>query len=157
MSQITVIKRDLQGQETWRYTGKVLERGHSFVVLEASFNREDLPFHGIVLKRGDRFVETYYSDRWYNIFEIFDHEDGCFKAWYCNISYPAEIDHQQISYIDLALDLLVYPDGQQLILDEDEFLDMHLSPEMQFQAVQALEELQNIFKQKTRDSNGACP
>lgn len=153
MTQITVNKRNLQGEVTWRYTGKVLERGENFVLLEAKFNRSDLPFHGIILKRGDRFVETFYSDRWYNIFEIYDREDGRFKGWYCNIAYPAEIEHQQVSYIDLALDLLVYPDGQQLVLDEAEFDEMPLSLEVQSQALSALDELQNIFKGKIRDSD----
>jgi len=153
MTEITVLKRDLQGEVTWRYTGKVLKRGENFVLLEANFNRSDLPFHGIILKRGDRFVETFYSDRWYNIFEIYDREDGCFKGWYCNIAYPAEIEHQQVSYIDLALDLLVYPDGQQLVLDEEEFTEMPLSLEVQRQALSALKELQNIFKRQNRDSD----
>lgn len=153
MTQITVNKRNLQGEVTWRYTGKVLERGENFVLLEAKFNRSDLPFHGIILKRGDRFVETFYSDRWYNIFEIYDREDGRFKGWYCNIAYPAEIEHQQVSYIDLALDLLVYPDGQQLVLDEAEFDEMPISLEVQSQALSALDELQNIFKGQIRDSD----
>ena len=30
----------------------------------------------LIVKRGDRFVETYYSARWYNIFEIHDRDDG---------------------------------------------------------------------------------
>ena len=157
MSQITVIKRNLQGQETWRYTGSVLEQGDNYILLEAKFNRADTPFHGIVLKKGDRFVETFFSDRWYNVFEIYDREDDCLKGWYCNIGYPAEMDDKQISYIDLALDLLVYPDGRQLVLDEDEFMDMPLTSEEQQQALHALEELQWEFKQKIRDSYNACP
>ena len=31
----------------------------------------------------------------------------------------------QIRYVDLALDLLVFPDGRQLVLDEDEFEALH--------------------------------
>jgi uncharacterized protein len=153
MSQINVIKKDLQGQETWRYTGRVVERGDNYVLLEANFNREDTPFHGIVLKKGDRFVEAFFVDRWYNIFEIYDHEDDRLKGWYCNIGFPAEITDDQVSYVDLALDLLVYPDGRQLILDEDEFKEMPLSPQEQRHALQALEELQREFKHKTNEIN----
>jgi protein associated with RNAse G/E len=157
MSPIDVIKKNLDGQETWRYTGNVLERGDHYILLEATFNREDTPFHGIVLNRGDHFVETFYSDRWYNIFEIYDREDNRLKGWYCNIGYPAEMDDQQVSYIDLALDLLVYPDGRQLVLDEDEFMDLPLTTDVRQHALHALEDLQREFKQKIKDRNNTCP
>ena len=148
MSQITVIKQDLEGRETWRYTGKKLKQGENYIILEAGFNREDTPFHGILLKRGDRFVETFYTDRWYNIFEIHDREDEMLKGWYCNIGYPAIIDAAQVSYVDLALDLLVYPDGRQLVLDEDEFEELQLQKNTRFKARESLEELQQYFKRK---------
>jgi protein associated with RNAse G/E len=157
MSPITVIKKNLQGRETWRYTGNVLKQGDNYVLLEASFNRADTPFHGIILKRGDRFVETFYTDRWYNIFEMHDREDDQLKGWYCNIGYPAEIDHEQVSYIDLALDLLVYPDGRQLVLDEEEFMEMYLPQDVRSEARGALEELQKMFKQNIRESENGCP
>ena len=118
---ITVIKLNPAGQETWRYTGHVLQRQDGQVTLEALFNREDIPFHGILLGKGDRFVETYYADHWYNIFEIHDRADDRLKGWYCNVTKPAELSPDEVCYVDLALDLLVYPDGSYLILDEDEF------------------------------------
>ncbi len=153
MTAITVIKRNLAGEETWRYTGELLERSPTRIQLQARFNREDLPFHGIVLKRGDRFVETFYTDRWYNIFEIFDRDDGHLKGWYCNVGYPAKIYDDQVSYIDLALDLLVYPDGSQLVLDEDEFADLPLDPVTRQRARAALTDLQTIFKRNKADGS----
>ncbi len=38
------------------------------------------------------------------------------------------LDGDCLSYVDLALDLLVFPDGRQFVLDEDEFLKLDLSP-----------------------------
>ena len=70
MTGITVLKLNIQGEVTWQYSGQLIRRELNAVVLEAYFNRPDTPFMGILLKQGDRFVETYYSDRWYNIFEI---------------------------------------------------------------------------------------
>jgi hypothetical protein len=145
MDQVTVKKLNPAGQETWRYMGRVLEQHADCLVLEAEFNRDDLPFYDIILRRGDRFVETYYADRWYNVFAIHDRDDDRLKGWYCNISHPAEIGDGVVSYIDLALDLLVYPDGRQLVLDEEEFNALALSPEVQQQARYALEELQASF------------
>jgi hypothetical protein len=145
MDDVVVIKRIPPGEEKWRYAGRILERSAGWVKLEAFFNRDDLPFHEIVLGRGDRFVETYYSDRWFNIFEIHDRSDDHLKGWYCNVSLPAEIGDGQISYVDLALDLLVYPDGRQLVLDEDEFVALDLPAEWRAQAMRALGELQSMF------------
>jgi protein associated with RNAse G/E len=143
--KIIVIKQNLGGEETWRYEGKIIKRGKDYVILEAFFDRKDMEFHGICLCEGDRFVETYYFDRWYNVFEIFNREDGKFKGWYCNISTPAVETDGRISYRDLALDLLVYPDGRQLILDEDEFKALELSPQDRDRALTALAELQENF------------
>ncbi len=148
MDSVVVSKLNPAGQETWRYTGHILDRGPHYIVLEAEFNRDDTPFHDILLRRGDRFIETYYTDRWYNIYEMHDRDDDRLKGWYCNIGRPAEVGKGVISFVDLALDLLVYPDGRQLVLDEDEFAELDLSPEEQQQARQALEELKTSFNKR---------
>lgn len=142
---VTVSKLNLEKQETWRYTGKVLAQNGTSVILEAYFNRPDTPFHGILLCQGDRFVETFYTDRWYNIFAMYDSMDDQIKGWYCNICYPAEYNGGVISYVDLALDLLVYPDGKQLVLDQEEFDQLNLPTNIQKQAWAALAELQTYF------------
>jgi protein associated with RNAse G/E len=148
MTDITVLKRNLAGEVTWQYEGQVLKRGATCVVLEAFFNRDDMPFMDVVLKRDDRFVETFYSDRWYNVFEIYDSDDGAFKGWYCNIGYPAVIEADAVSYIDLALDLWVAPNGIQTVLDEDEFLELSIDVMTRAQAVTALEELKQKLANK---------
>ncbi len=77
---------------------------------------------GTIIRTGDRFIETYFTERWYNVFEIHDREDDRLKGWYCNIGRPAVMESENtISYVDLALDLWVAPDGSQTVLDEDEF------------------------------------
>jgi hypothetical protein len=43
--------------------------------------------------------------------------------------------------------LLVYPDGRQLVLDEDEFAELELSEADQQQARRALGELQALFRE----------
>jgi predicted RNA-binding protein associated with RNAse of E/G family len=145
---ITVRKRNDQGLVTWEYTGEVLERGADFVRLEARFNRQDTPFQGIVLKQNDRFVETFYTQRWYNIFEIHDRDDDGLKGWYCNVGRPAVWDAPEvISYIDLALDLWVTPEGRQMVLDEAEFEALELDESTQVRALEALAELSKVFEQ----------
>jgi uncharacterized protein len=140
-SIITVTKHKYGKNEPFSYQGKVLEFDGECLVIEAYFNRDDFPFHGVVLKRNDRFIETYYTRRWYNIFEIHDREDDSLKCWYCNVAEPAVIEDGAVSFVDLALDLLVYTNRRKLVLDEDEFDALHLSPELTETALAALEEL----------------
>ncbi len=143
---ITVHKLNPQHEETWQYSGEELRRLPAGVLLEAPFNRDDFDFHGLPFKRGDRFVELYFFDRWYNIFEIYDRDDGSLKGWYCNVTAPARLDGGDLRYVDLALDLLVFPDGRQLVLDEDEFQTLDIDEETRAAARQALEELQALVQ-----------
>lgn len=145
MTAVTILKLDHHGRETWRYLGRVLEQADHRVVLEASFNRDDGMFEGVCFKRGDRFVEVFYSDRWYNIFEVHDRDDGQLKCWYCNVGYPAVIEAGTVSYRDLALDLLVYPDGTQRVLDMDEFDALDIDEPTRQAALNALQQLKDRF------------
>ena len=147
-----VLKKNLADEVTWQYEGVVLSREENAVTLEALFNRDDMPFMDIVLKRNDRFVETFYSDRWYNIFEIYDRDDNRFKGWYCNISKPAIIEDDFISYVDLALDLWVAADGRQTVLDEYELEELNLDEELKQQAYDGMKELQELFNTKNPPS-----
>jgi predicted RNA-binding protein associated with RNAse of E/G family len=120
---ISVLKLDLSGSTLRRYEARLVRRDDHSVVLEAPFviDVERYTLLDVVLKRGDRFVETYYDDRYYNVYEIFDRDDGHLKGWYCNLSRPAQIAQDTVSWVDLALDLWVWPDGRSEILDQDEF------------------------------------
>jgi hypothetical protein len=97
-------------------------------------------------------VERYYTDRWYNIFAVHDRDDDTLKAWYCNVTRPAEITPDRetpisrIAYVDLALDLLVFPDGRYLVLDEDEFANLPIDDLTRQKALDALDELKALAK-----------
>lgn len=148
MSRIKVLKKNPAGEVVWQYEGEVLRREKNQITLEAFFNRDDLPFMGITLKRNDRFVETFYADRWYNVFEIYDRDDGNLKGWYCNIGEPALIGGDTVSYVDLALDLWVSADGRQTVLDEDEFEKMNLENDIKQKARDALQRLKINFESR---------
>jgi predicted RNA-binding protein associated with RNAse of E/G family len=141
---ITVHKLDHRGAEVWRYQGTVTERTPSSLTLEAFFDRESQTIGGLTLRRGDRFVETYFTDRWYNIFAIHDRYDGLLKGWYCNIARPARIERGDLFADDLALDLVVDRLGRWVLLDQDEFDELELSEEDRGRAMRALEELQHL-------------
>jgi hypothetical protein len=144
--RVLVLKLNPQGKELWRYEGEVLERTPDSLTLEAFFDRDDRPFMDTTLKRGDRFVETYYSARWYNIFDIYDRDNGALKGWYCNVTQPAVWTDGRVEYVDLFLDLWVSADGTQAVLDEDEFAAADLDEAARQSARQGLADLQAWFK-----------
>lgn len=144
--KIKVQKKNPKGEITYQYEGILLSRDENSITLEALFDREDMPFMDIVLKKGDRFVEHYYSDRWYNVFAVYDRDNGKLKGWYCNVGEPAVIEDSLVSYVDLALDLWVSANGKQTVLDEDEFEKLDLNEELGVGALSGLNELKRLFE-----------
>jgi len=67
---------------------------------------------------------------------------------YCNVCRPAVLTDGAVSYVDLALDLWVSADGKQTVLDEDEFNDLLLSDSERGKALDALAELQQLFRKQ---------
>ena len=144
--KIKVQKKNPAGEVVYEYEGDVLSRDEKSVTLEAWFTRDDMSFMDVVFKKGDRFVEYYYSDRWYNIFVIYDRDDGTGKGWYCNIGLTAVIEDEVVSYIDLGLDLWVSADGKQTVLDENEFENLDLNETFRAGALRGLEDLKSFFE-----------
>lgn len=66
-------------------------------------------------------LEIYPRDEWFNIVYSFD-ALGAFEFYYVNIALPPVRQEDRLTYIDLDLDLLIYPDLSHEVLDEDEFL-----------------------------------
>lgn len=141
MNDIQVVKRNHLGREVFRYPGRVLALEDGFIQLEAAFTFELVEVEEVILRRGDCFIETFYFDRWYNIFEIHEGNSDQIKAYYCNIGYPAVLTDGEVSYRDLALDLLVRTDGRETLLDMDEFEALGLDADTRQQALDGLAQL----------------
>ena len=147
---VTVIKNDHTGQEVWRYTGQVIERNPRFVKLEAYFQGSKAPVNvgPLTLEAGDRMVEWFYSERWYNIFEIHHHETDALKGWYCNITRPADTTDETIVADDLALDVIVTPEGEIVLDDEDEYEALPLTATEREATQAALTDLRQRIRQR---------
>lgn len=139
--KVTVYKLDENGYEVWQYAARVLARGEHRIRLEAFFDRPRADLGPVVFEEGDRFVETFYSDRWYNVFAVYKGESGSFKGWYCNVCRPAEISVSAVRCEDLALDVWVTPHGEISILDEEEFKELNIPSEERNAALGALEHI----------------
>lgn len=148
MTSFTVYKLDEHGNEVWHYPAAVLQRTANFICLEAFFNRDDQDAGYVVFKRNDRFVEYFYTDRFYNIFAIYDRDDGKLKGWYCNICRPAVITETAVRCEDLALDVWVGVDGTAVVLDEDEFAELDLAEEEVERARTAVSRLLELAQAK---------
>ena len=151
MTKITVHKLDARGREVWTYTGKALRRSPSSVTLEAIFDREDDDLESVRLRRGDRFVETFYADRWYNVFAVHDVATDALKGWYCNVTRPAYLGEADIYAEDLALDIVISPEGTVRLLDEDEYASLEMSEAERQEVRRAVAELRELAER------GAAP
>jgi protein associated with RNAse G/E len=141
---IVVHKLDEKGEEVWRYSGQLLEQTETSITLEARYDGEDKHYHGLMLRNSDRFVETFFSDRWYNVFAIHDVDSDMLKGWYCNVTRPATIEAGHVYADDLALDLIVLLDGTWKVLDEEQFADLELTLDERQHALNAITELQTM-------------
>jgi protein associated with RNAse G/E len=106
---------------TIRYTGEILRAEADWVLILAHWERPRTDLGYVVFEPGDAFYEYYYTQRWYNIFEIRT-PAGALKGWYCNITRPAVIEANTITSEDLELDLFVSPERTMMLrLDREEF------------------------------------
>jgi len=96
------------------------------------------------INRGTVSYEYYWLDRWYNIFR-FHEPDGKFRNYYCNISMPPVLSIGSIDYVDLDIDVLVWPSGEYQIVDMAEFeenaVKYNYPNSVQTSAMSALDEL----------------
>jgi hypothetical protein len=146
-TKVVVHKLDHHGNETWRYEGQILEEDEQRRVLIAIFDRDDVEIYGLRLRRGDTFIETFYTNRWYNVFAIYDVDDGQHKGWYVNLARPAEFESGHIYADDLALDLVIDPAGTINIADEDEFEALDLPQRERRQVWAAVNEIEALVAQ----------
>ncbi|HJZ48474.1 MAG TPA: DUF402 domain-containing protein [Roseiflexaceae bacterium] len=134
---------------TISYSGELLRQEPDHVLIHARWERPQLDLGYVTFDPGDHFYEHYYTQRWYNIFELRG-QSGALKGWYCNVTRPAHIDGDTITSEDLELDLFVAPDRSHILrLDLDEFAARGLrtsDPVAHAAALAALDELERMAR-----------
>jgi hypothetical protein len=144
MRTVVVQKLNTSGEVVVSYEADLAERLSGGVRLEARWTRPPLALGYTTFETGDRLSEWFFTDCWYNIFEICS-EDGVLKGWYCNVAAPAVIAGDTVSSVDLLLDLWVAPDGATRVLDEDELAaDTTLDDVMRARVYEALDDLMRM-------------
>src|SRR5918911_3352852 len=94
---------------TITYQGELLLEEPGHLLLHARWERPALDLGYVLFETGDHFYEHYYTERWYNIFEVRG-ESGALKGWYCNVTRPVRLSGDLLRSEDLELDLFVPPD-----------------------------------------------
>jgi len=129
------------------WQGEVIEEDAERLVLRAPWVGDKPLFLGYtIFEAADIFVETYFRDRWYSIWEVQSHRTGRTKGWYCNVCQPLEIDGDQVRFVDMELDVFVFPDGRYVVLDEDELEMAMLTPEVKAAARTGLDEVLQLVE-----------
>ena len=104
------------------------------------------------IEKGTVSRERFYTHRWYNYF-IFEHPPGRLRNYYFNICMPPRLTEVAIDYVDLDIDLIVWPDGRLVILDMDEFEEnasRYGYPEnVQTSALKTLQVLNSLHQQNS--------
>ncbi len=98
----------------------------------------------------------YYKKDWFNVISMV-RRSGIY--YYCNIASPSIYDGEAIKNIDYDLDVKVFPDGEYLLLDQNEFNYhcnlMHYSDEIRERCLAAQDELIRMVKNKEDPFNFA--
>jgi PncC family amidohydrolase len=115
-----VHKCNHRGERKFSYAGELASQDAQKVVVHAPWTFDEMSLGYVRFQPGDLFSETFYLDRWYNVFEIV-HTGAELKGWYANVTRPARYLGAEVEWDDLALDAWMSADGRLTVLDEDEF------------------------------------
>lgn len=115
----TVIKLRPDGTPATKYVATQLESPPNWIATEAWWTFKTVDIGHFTFEPGDRLEEFFSLDRWYNLFATF-RPSGELVGWYCNVTYPTIVEGNELRWHDLWVDVIVMPDGQVFVLDEDE-------------------------------------
>ena len=117
-------------------------------VLRYDFDR-DWTVNGIRLPRGGMTAGHFWIDRPYNVYHWLD-PDGGTLGFYFNVGHTDTIEPDLLAWRDLIVDVVVRPDGDMDVLDEEE-LPPDLAPEHRSTIARALEQIMTNPKRLVSD------
>ena len=111
-------KFDYQIYRTWQC--ELLEESSAHLVLLGEFEKEVVHPSLGVIGRGTMSYEYFWFGKYFNVF-MFHEPDGEFRNFYCNINLPPKFENNNLDYVDLDIDILVWRDFSYEILDVEDF------------------------------------
>jgi uncharacterized protein len=119
--RVAISKLDYSGRELISYAGELVSESADEFVVRCEWARLPAVTVGfLTFTAGDILLEHFYRAQWFNIFELYS-SCGQLRGWYCNLAEPVVLTDSIIRWRDCALDLLVSPNGELMLEDEDEF------------------------------------
>ena len=118
--EVLVISRsyDLSVRRSWK--ALLTAWVPPLIELVGKFDRDvEHPELGLI-SQGTVSHEYYWLDRWYNVFR-FHEPDGRFRNYYCNVNMPPKLEDGVLDYVDLEIDIVVWPGGRRDVLDRADF------------------------------------
>ncbi|MCU4771499.1 DUF402 domain-containing protein [Bacillus toyonensis] len=73
----------------------------------------------LTIQKGSYTIAYYWEDRPYNLY-VWRDKEGNYVGAYFNIVKNTQITEEVVSFEDLIIDIMVLPNGEYFILDEDE-------------------------------------
>lgn len=113
---ILSFKHDGSVHREWEES-TVLAISHQYVVIA---NRRTMvtEHNGRTWFTREPAISVFFENHWFNVIGML-RQDGV--HFYCNLSSPYVFDNNKMKYIDYDLDVKVYPDYSQRVLDRDEY------------------------------------
>ncbi len=153
---VEVSKLGADGELIFAYPARLIWERDGARLVEGVFNIESVAVGKLHFRRGDHALEWYSERQWYNLLQVYEQDSGQVKAWYWHICLPAIFTENKIRWSDLALDLLVYPDGGMELLDQDEFAELALDWRIRAACWRALQEVIQLFKKNSLPFQEGC-
>jgi protein associated with RNAse G/E len=117
---VTVNSRKFDGSIRRSWHGELANFDEPLIELIGSFDRDvDHPDLGRI-QTGTVSHEFFWTNRWYNVFR-FHEPSGELRNYYVNLAMPPTFTNNVIDYVDLDIDILIWPDGGFEVLDVEDF------------------------------------
>lgn len=117
--QITINSRKYDGHIRRTWPGGLISQSDDSLVVVGRF-QEDVEHDDLgLIKQGTVSFEHFWLDRWYNIFR-FHEPDGTLRNYYCNVTMPPIFADDVIDYVDLDIDVIVWPEKGYEVLDRED-------------------------------------
>ena len=110
-------KHDGKLHKVWKDVYKIYEDDHKLILINNYVHVMD--GSGRTWMTKEPAVCYFYKHYWFNVVCMIKNND---VYYYCNLSSPYVSDIEGIKYIDYDLDVKVFPNGDILELDRDEYI-----------------------------------
>lgn len=114
-------KHDGELHRVWQNVVKIHDDGELVVLINNEVNVID--GDGRKWKTREPAVCYFFKKYWFNVICMIRNDN---IYYYCNLSSPYVLDYEGLKYIDYDLDVKLFPDGEILELDRDEY-DFNIS------------------------------